>query len=39
MNPIDIIAALVITVILGAAVAYIVSEKRKGVVCVGCANA
>lgn len=39
MNPVDIAAALVIAVILCAAIAYIVNEKRKGVVCVGCANA
>lgn len=39
VNPVDIIAALVIVVILSAAIAYIVREKRKGVVCVGCALA
>ena len=32
----DIIAALIILVIVGAAVAYIVRQKRRGVKCIGC---
>ena len=32
----DIIIALIILVIVGAAVAYIVRQKRKGVKCIGC---
>ena len=32
----DIIAALVLAVILGGAVAYIVRAKKKGVKCIGC---
>lgn len=32
----DIIAAIVIIAILGAAIAYIVSQKRAGVKCIGC---
>lgn len=32
----DIIAALVLAVILGGAVAYIVRAKKRGVKCIGC---
>jgi len=32
----DIVAVLVIVLILGAAVAYIVRQKRAGVKCIGC---
>lgn len=32
----DIVALLVILLVVGAAVAYIVREKRRGAVCVGC---
>ena len=34
---VDFVAALVILAIVGAAVAYIVRQKRAGVKCVGCA--
>lgn len=34
----DIIAALVLAVILGGAVAYIVRAKKKGAKCIGCPN-
>ena len=37
MNLTDIVALLVVLLVVGAAVAYIVREKRRGVVCVGCA--
>lgn len=37
MNAIDIVAFLVILACVGAAVAFIVREKRRGVKCVGCA--
>lgn len=33
----DLVALLVILVCVGAAVAFIVREKRRGVKCVGCA--
>jgi len=32
----DIIIALIILVIVGAAIAYIVKEKKRGVKCIGC---
>lgn len=32
----DVIAAIVILLILGAAIAYIVRAKRRGVKCIGC---
>lgn len=34
----NLIAAGVILVIVGAAIAYIVREKRKGVRCIGCSS-
>lgn len=34
----NIIVSLVILVIIGAAIAKIISEKKKGVKCVGCAS-
>lgn len=33
----DIIAAIIVIVVVGAAVAYIVKQKRQGVKCIGCA--
>lgn len=33
----DIIAAVILIAIVGAAVAYIVRQKRQGVKCIGCA--
>lgn len=32
----DIILAVVLLIIVGAAVCYIVREKKKGVKCIGC---
>ncbi len=32
----DLIVVAVVLVIVGAAIAYIVKEKRRGVRCVGC---
>ena len=37
MSTTDIVALLVILACVGAAVAFIVREKRRGVKCVGCA--
>ncbi len=36
---IDIILILVVLAAVGAAIAYIVKEKKKGTVCIGCPNA
>lgn len=33
----DIIAAIIVIAVVGAAVAYIVKQKRQGVKCIGCA--
>ena len=33
---VDVVAALVLAVLLGAAIAYIVRQKRAGVKCIGC---
>ena len=35
----NIIVAIVLLVIVGAAIFYIVKEKKKGTVCIGCPNA
>lgn len=35
----NVIAAAIAILILGAAIAYIVREKRRGVKCVGCPDA
>ena len=32
----DFIVGLVLVVLVGAAIAYIVKEKKKGTVCIGC---
>ncbi|MBP3300143.1 MAG: FeoB-associated Cys-rich membrane protein [Clostridia bacterium] len=32
----NVIAAIVIALILGGAIAYIVKEKKKGTKCIGC---
>ena len=32
----DVVAVIVLVVIVGAAVAYIVQQKRAGVKCIGC---
>ncbi len=32
----DIIVGLVLIVMVGAAVAYIIREKKRGVACIGC---
>ena len=34
----DLIAAVVVIAILGGAIAYIVSARKKGVKCIGCPN-
>lgn len=36
MNQVDMVALLVLLIVVGAAVAYIVREKRRGVKCIGC---
>ena len=33
---IDIIVGLVLAVLIGAAAAYIIREKKRGVACIGC---
>ena len=33
---IDIIVGAVLVILVGAAIAYIIREKKKGVACVGC---
>ena len=33
---VDIILILLVIALLGAAIAYIVKEKKKGTVCIGC---
>ena len=33
---IDIIVGAVLIVLVGAAIAYIIREKKKGVACIGC---
>lgn len=35
----NVIVAIVLLVIIGAAVAYIIKEKKKGTVCIGCPHA
>lgn len=35
----DLIIALVLLIIVGAAIAYIAKEKKKGVKCIGCPDA
>ena len=35
----DIVAVCVIALVLGAAIAYIVRQKRAGVKCIGCSAA
>jgi hypothetical protein len=32
----DIIVGLIVVAVVGAAVAYIIREKKKGAVCIGC---
>lgn len=32
----DIVIGLIIVLAVGAAIAYIVREKKKGVMCIGC---
>ena len=36
MQPADIVAIIVILLIVGAATAYIIKAKKKGVTCIGC---
>lgn len=33
-----VIVGMIIVIIVGAAVVYIIKEKRKGVKCIGCPN-
>ena len=35
---IDLIIIAVVLIILGAAITYIVKEKKRGVKCIGCPN-
>lgn len=35
----NLIVAVVLLVILGTAITYIIKEKKKGTVCIGCPNA
>ena len=35
----SVIVAVVMLIIIGAAIAYIVKEKKKGTVCIGCPHA
>lgn len=35
----DLIVIAVVALILGAAVAYIIKEKKRGTVCIGCPSA
>ena len=35
----DIIVGIVLVILVGAAIAYIVREKKRGVVCIGCPSA
>ena len=35
-NMIDIILLLLVIAAVGAAIAYIIKEKKKGAVCIGC---
>jgi hypothetical protein len=39
MNPADVIIIAVVLVILGVAVWYISSSRKKGVQCIGCPDA
>ena len=36
---IDFIVGAVLVLLVGAAIAYIVKEKKRGVVCIGCPSA
>ena len=38
-NMTSFIVALILLMIVGAAIAYIVKEKKKGTVCIGCPHA
>ena len=35
----NFIVVVVLMLVVGAAIAYIVKEKKKGTVCIGCPNA
>lgn len=35
----NFIVAGVLIIVVGAAIAYIIKEKKKGTVCIGCPNA
>ena len=35
----DFIVAAVLLIVVGAAIVYIVKEKKRGTVCIGCPNA
>ena len=36
MGPIDIIVILAVAVLIGSVVAFIIHQKKRGVVCIGC---
>ena len=38
MDRVDLLITIVLLVILGAAIVYIVKEKKKGTKCIGCPN-
>lgn len=38
-NMANIVVVAVVLVIIGAAIAYIIKEKKKGVKCIGCSAA
>lgn len=35
----NLVVGAVVVLILGAAIRYIIKEKKRGVVCIGCPNA
>ncbi len=35
----DFIVIVIVVVLLGAAISYIIKEKKRGVVCIGCPHA
>ena len=39
LNMASFIVAVILLIIVGTAIAYIVKEKKKGTVCIGCPHA
>lgn len=35
----NLVVGSIVAVVIGAAIAYIVKEKKRGVTCIGCPNA